>query len=77
VGGVRSAPAGQPAAHLLETAGHRRPRSGLAALPRAEQPDDLGQAVDDVYRVAKGKIVEHWNVVQNVPATSANNNTMF
>jgi predicted SnoaL-like aldol condensation-catalyzing enzyme len=40
-------------------------------------PTDLGQAVDDVYRVAKGKIVEHWNVVQNVPATSANNNTMF
>jgi predicted SnoaL-like aldol condensation-catalyzing enzyme len=40
-------------------------------------PTDLGQAVDDVYRVDEGRIVEHWNVVQNVPATSANNNTMF
>ncbi|HEY3609278.1 MAG TPA: nuclear transport factor 2 family protein [Pseudonocardiaceae bacterium] len=40
-------------------------------------PTDLGQAVDDVYRVAGGRIVEHWSVVQNVPATSANNNTMF
>jgi len=40
-------------------------------------PDDLGQAVNDIYRVSHGKIVEHWNVVQNVPATSANDNTMF
>ncbi len=40
-------------------------------------PADLGQAVDDVYRVAGSRIVEHWSVVQNVPATSANSNTMF
>jgi len=40
-------------------------------------PTDLGQAVNDTYRVRNGKIVEHWNVVQNVPGTSANTNTMF
>ncbi|WP_086668939.1 nuclear transport factor 2 family protein [Lentzea kentuckyensis] len=41
-------------------------------------PDDRGQSVVDIFRVGKdGKIVEHWDVVQAVPATSANDNTMF
>ena len=40
-------------------------------------PTDLGQAVNDIYRVGDGKIVEQWSVTQNVPATSANDNTMF
>lgn len=39
--------------------------------------DDLGQAVIDIFRVEDGKIVEHWDVIQNVPAESANENTMF
>src|SRR5882757_1506180 len=38
---------------------------------------DLGQAVTEIFKVQHGQIVEHWNAVQNVPATSANNNTMF
>lgn len=38
---------------------------------------DLGQAVIDIFRVKNGKIVEHWDVVQEVPAQSANDNTMF
>nr|WP_316961735.1 ester cyclase [Agrobacterium tumefaciens] len=38
---------------------------------------DNGQAVVDIFRVADGKIVEHWDVIQNVPETSANQNTMF
>ncbi|WP_112263141.1 nuclear transport factor 2 family protein [Lentzea terrae] len=41
-------------------------------------PEDRGQSVVDIFRVGKdGKIVEHWDVVQAVPATSANDNTMF
>lgn len=39
--------------------------------------DDLGQAVLDVFRVKNGKIVEPWDVTQDVPAKSANLNTMF
>jgi predicted SnoaL-like aldol condensation-catalyzing enzyme len=41
------------------------------------EPGDLGIAVADVYRLDQGKLVEHWDVLQEVPASSANSNTMF
>ncbi|HEY4112431.1 MAG TPA: nuclear transport factor 2 family protein [Rhizomicrobium sp.] len=40
-------------------------------------PDDRGYMAVDIFRVAGGKIVEHWDVVQPVPEKSANTNGMF
>lgn len=42
-----------------------------------ENDHDKGTAIVDIFRVKNGKIVEHWDVQQAVPAQSANNNTMF
>ena len=41
------------------------------------KPGDLGMAVADIWRIADGKIVEHWDVVQQVPEQASNANTMF
>jgi predicted SnoaL-like aldol condensation-catalyzing enzyme len=36
-----------------------------------------GQAVVDLFRLANGKIVEHWDVYQDVPAQTASGNSLF
>ena len=40
-------------------------------------PEERGRAIVDIFKVENGKIVEHWDVVQDVPEKSANDNTMF
>ncbi len=41
------------------------------------KPGERGYAVVDIFRIANGKIAEHWDVAQPVPEKSANNNGMF
>jgi predicted SnoaL-like aldol condensation-catalyzing enzyme len=36
-----------------------------------------GDAIIDIFRVEDGKVVEHWDVIQAIPKTSLNENTMF
>lgn len=40
-------------------------------------PGDPGLAAVDIFRCEGGEIVEHWDVIQQVPEQSANSNGMF
>ncbi len=40
-------------------------------------PGQPGRALADLFRLENGKVVEHWDVIQDVPTSSANANSMF
>lgn len=40
-------------------------------------PGARGMAIVDIFKVANGKLVEHWDVIQDIPEKAANDNGMF
>ena len=49
----------------------------LHVFSTSGEPGDHGSAIVDIFKLEDFKVVEHLDVIQSIPATSANDNTMF
>lgn len=57
---------------------HRVVGEGNFVLTQCEGMwNDKPVAIYDLFRVAEGQIVEHWDVIQEIPEKMAHNNSMF
>jgi predicted SnoaL-like aldol condensation-catalyzing enzyme len=55
----------------------RRGRLRDPARPCGARAGTRGRAIVDIFRLEDGKIVEHWDVAQDIPEKMPHNNGMF